>query len=214
MSAIHTLAVFGASGGTGRALIARAAELGWPVHALVRATGAPIAMTGHLKLRKGELPSLDDVSLVVMGTDAVCCVFGPRLSSTDAVCAEATRTIVEAMKRLGVRRLICLTGAMIGAYPENRSAPLEWMAGSFERRRPALAADRAEQERVVRESGLDWTLVKPPRLTDGPARRHVRIGPDLRVGLLSRVSRSGLAAAILEEIESPSHLRQAVFVAA
>jgi putative NADH-flavin reductase len=214
MSAIPTIAVFGASGGTGRALIARAADLGWPVRTLVRATGAPIAMTGRLDLRKGDLPSLEDVSLVVMGADAVCCVFGPRPPATDIVCADATRMIVEAMKRLGVRRLICQTGAMIGAYPENRSAPLEWMAGSFERRRPAVAADRAEQERVVRESGLDWTLVKPPRLTDGPAKQHVRIGPELRVGLLSRISRSDLAAVILAEIGSPSYVRKAVFVAA
>lgn len=214
MNAIPTIAVFGGSGRTGRALIARAADLGWPVHALVRSTGAPIALTGRLELRKGELPSLDDVSLVVMGADAVCCLFGPRPASTDVVCADATRTIVEAMKRLGVRRLICQTGAMIGAYPQNRSLALQWMAAAFERQWPALVADRNEQERVVRESGLDWTLLKPPRLTDGPRRGRVRIGPDLRVGVLSKVSRTDLAAIILTEVGTPSFVRKAVFVAA
>lgn len=214
MSSIPTIALFGANGGTGRALIASAIELGWAVHALVRSAGTPVAITGRLELQKGDLPCLEDVTPVVMGADVVCCLFGPRPRSSDVVCAEATRTIVEAMKRLGVRRLICKTGAMIGAYPENRSVALEWMAASFERRRPALASDRIEQERVVRESGLDWTLVKPPRLTDGRRTRRVRIGPDLRVGLLSTISRSDLAAIILEEIGSPSFVRQAVFVAA
>jgi putative NADH-flavin reductase len=149
-----------------------------------------------------------------MGADAVCCLFGPRPPGNDAFCAEATRTIVEAMRRQGVRRLICQTGAMIGAYPQNRSRALQWMALAFERRRPAVAADRSEQEKVVRESGLDWTLVKPARLTDGPRTRRTRIGPDLRVGLLSKISRSNLAAVILEEIGTPAFARQAVFVAA
>jgi putative NADH-flavin reductase len=86
------------------------------------------------------------------------------------------------------------------------------VARSFARRAPELARDRDEQDRIVRASGLDWTIVKPPRLTDGPATGGVRAGVDVRVGLLSRTSRADLAAFMLDEIERRAFVRQPVFV--
>ena len=213
MTKIPTIAVFGASGLTGRALLARIAARGWPARVLVRREGAGLVPSKHLAVRVGNLLTPEDVSDVVTGSDTVCCVFGPRLGTPDVFCAEAMRIIVEAMKRHGVRRLICLTGAMIGDYPQNRSPALRWMARAFAKRQPALAADRAEQERIARDSGLDWTLVKPARLTDGPRTGRVFVGPELRVGLLSKVSRSDLAEAILEEAGRPGFVGRAVFVA-
>jgi putative NADH-flavin reductase len=99
---------------------------------------------------------------------------------------------------------------MVGAG--NRTLLFEWLARRVAGRQPAAAQDRVAQERLVQASGLDWTLVKPPRLTDGAAHRSVTAGSALRVGLLSKISRTDVAAFILDAIERDHHLRARVFV--
>ncbi len=206
----RALAVFGITGGTGRAIAREAASRGWMVRGLVRPDsrvpdGLPTAHTV-----RGDFADRTRVVETVTGADAVCVLIGPRAPSTDVFCAAATEAVLAAMHKAGVRRLVCQTGAMIG--PGNRTRPFEWMARAFARRQPAAARDRVDQERVVRESGLDWTIVKPPRLTDGTLRHVVEAGPSLRVGLLSRITRADLAAFILDTIEQSRHIGARVFV--
>lgn len=207
----HTVAIFGASGGTGRRVVEAVIKHGGRVHALVRSTATPWDETAQVDVWYEDFSSAETLSSVVKGADAVCCLFGPRPPYTEVFCAEATRAVVEAMKQHGVRRLICQTGAMIGEYQPNRSLGFQCMVRAFEQRLPAVAADRREQEGVVRSSGLDWTLVKPPRLTDGPRTGRIQVGADVRVGLLSKISRSDLADIIVGEIEQSRFIGEAIF---
>ena len=146
----------------------------------------------------------------ITGGSGRCVLIGPRAPYTDVFCAAATVGVVAAMREAGVRRLVCQTGAMIG--PGNRTRPFEWMARAFARRQPAAARDRVDQERVVQDSGLDWTTVKPPRLTESPLRHVVDAGHALRVGLLSSITRADLAAFILDAIEQSGHVGARLFV--
>lgn len=212
MASIPTIAIFGASSGTGLTLVAKLAAWGWPIRVLVRREGVPFVLSRRLEVRVGDLMRPEDVVPVVKGCDVGCCLFGPHRSAPEVFCAEATRTIVEAMKEQDVRRLICVTGAMIGDYPKNRTAPFRLATDAFTRRFPAVAADRAEQERLVRESGLEWTLIKPPRLTNGPRTGNVHGSMRHRVGLLSKISRKDLSEFILDEIGRPGFIGRAVFV--
>ncbi|GKS63283.1 hypothetical protein YTPLAS72_05870 [Nitrospira sp.] len=77
---------------------------------------------------------------------------------------------------------------------------------------PQATGDREEQERLVESSGLDWTIVKPPRLTNSATRGRVQASASLRVGLLSKISRADLAAFIFDEIEAGHFVRQRIFV--
>jgi putative NADH-flavin reductase len=138
-------------------------------------------------------------------------VFGPRPPFTDVFCAAATRAVIEAMHDLGCARLLCLTGAMVGSVP-SRSRPMEWAAALFRKRYPAIARDREEQEAVAMQSGLSWTVIKPPRLTTDAATGRIAAAPDLRVGLLSHLSRADLAELMLEEIERPRFTGQRILV--
>ncbi|NGZ97499.1 MAG: hypothetical protein CV089_15500 [Nitrospira sp. WS110] len=72
--------------------------------------------------------------------------------------------------------------------------------------------NREEQERLVESSVLDWTIVKPPRLTDSLPRGRVYASASLLVGLLSKISRADLAAFILDEIQTGRFVRQRIFV--
>ncbi len=133
-------------------------------------------------------------------------------SRVAGVCACGTEHVISAMKAAGVRRLVCLTGAMVGELRPNVSFAMRLLAAMFRRKVPHIAADNAEQERLVMASGLDWTIVKPPRLTEGPPTGRVRADAALRVGLLSRISRRDLAAFLLDEVISSPHFQQQVYV--
>lgn len=203
-----TVAVFGVSGGTGHALTAAARARAWEVRGFCRISS--IAPTGAVLIH-GELGDATRVRQVLEGADSVCCVIGPRPPFTDVFCADAARAIVAGMAAVGCRRLVCVTGAMIGPVP-GRSRPMSWVAEWFRRRRPAAARDREEQEAVVMGSGLDWTIVKPPRLVDARPSGPPAAGPDLAVGLRSSVSRSDLATFLLDEIAEPRFVHRRVIV--
>jgi putative NADH-flavin reductase len=101
---------------------------------------------------------------------------------------------------------------MIGELSPNVSVAMRAMAAVYRRQFPDLAADASAQERAVIDSGLDWTVVKPPRLTSGGATHRVRADRAQRVGLLSRVSRADLAAFMLDEASAGRHIRERVYV--
>lgn len=189
------ITIFGASGGTGQALTTEAREQGLETRAFNK-----------------KNPSPEDLRQAIIGADAVVIVFGPRPPYTDIFCAAETEKIVRAMEDTGVKRLICQTGAMIGNYPLNRSFLFKIFSNQFKKNNPRGYADRVAQEEAVKQSVLDWTVIKPPRLTEKTTDKTVSSGEKLKVGLLSSVSRKSLAKFIVNELLTPHHLRQVVFV--
>ena len=207
---MRTIAIFGVTGRTGQALAQAATERGWAVRGFARPESAVPSAQGALTIVRGTFEDSARVIETVTGADAVCCVVGPRPPHTDAFCSAATTAIVHAMKQAGLRRLVCQTGAMVGEG--NRTRGFAWLGRMVARRQRTVIQDRLEQERVVQESGLEWTLVKPPRLTEGPARRGIKAGATLPIGLLSRISRASLAAFTLYAIERGHYIGARVFV--
>lgn len=211
----HTLAIFGLSGATGRALMAAALARGWAVRGLVR-NAAPLASAcgtaerGSVVLVPGGLNDASRVRQTLEGADAVCCVFGPRPPYTDVFCAAATAQVVAAMRHAGIERLICQTGGMVG--PGRRTWPFAWLTTMVQNEQPAVMIDRNEQERTVMASGLRWTLIKPPRLTNRPEARPVKAGTDLKLGMLSHVGRASLAAFTLDAIDRADAVGARLFV--
>ncbi len=205
------LTVFGATGRTGRRIVGQALARGQRVVALCRKASALGIEHPSLETFEGQLTDAAVLDKALAGSDAVVIAFGPRPPDYEVFCAPATAAILDAMRRQGVRRVVCLTGAMIGEGVR-RSWVFEQLTRFYRRRMPAPAEDRAEQERLVKTSGLDWTLVKPPRLTENPATGRCTSGPEVRVGLLSRLSREDLARFILDEIESARNVGRAVVI--
>ena len=207
------ISIFGASGATGRILVRQALEKGHRVHAHCRASSHWTAPSGVTVLRSDfdDSTALDEL---VRGCDAVLCVLGRRPPHRDVFCAAATRAIIDAMVREHVDHLLCLTGAMIAPDASHLSIPARAMAALFGRSRPAVAADRASQETLVRESGMRWTVFKPPRLTDGRATGRLRASTTLRVGLRSFVPREELAAYMITVAVQKLHVGECVYLSA
>lgn len=178
------VAVLGASGRTGRHVVETLLAEGHEVSALSR---RPYSNPG-VRVVQGD--ALDRVALekLVEGAGAVVVALGPSTGTPADVCSAATRLLIGVMRAAGVRRLVVLTGALIGHARLGRF--YRWME-----RRKALAdvlAERREQERLVRESGLDWTLIRPAMLTDGPGTGLAQVG-DVRIGLGASVARRDVA---------------------
>lgn len=207
---VGRVAVFGGSGATGRVVTGRLLADGWQVRALCRSASSLEPKQG-LTVIEGQLQDTEAITGTVKGCVAVLILFGPRPPYSDIFCADATAAIVAAMQEHGVQRLICQSGGMIGDYPHNRTWTMQRMTAVFNRRFPALAADRSRQERVVIESSLEWTILKPPRLTDSAA-SDIICGTDIRVGMLSSVSRTDIANWIAKELKEANHLRKILFV--
>jgi putative NADH-flavin reductase len=207
----HKICIFGASGATGLIVTRLALERNLDVVAFVCGETAREKLPPGVTVKVGDLFNRSDVERALAGCDAVICAIGPRLSSPEVFCADATRNMIEAMKAQGVHRLVCLTGAMIGDYPR-----LSWfmrsMKSSYQKKQPALAEDRANQEKCVETSGLDWTLVKPPRLSNSKGRGHIRCGEALKVGAMSSLSRSDLGRFLLDQVDSREYVGKWVVV--
>lgn len=213
------IAVFGGSGNTGREVISSALKRGLRVRALYRPGSEPRNVPAGLEVLRGQLSVPEDIRRTLLGTDGAICVFGPRLGGLfskpreppQPFCAAATTKVVSEMKRLGSQRLVCQTGAMAGDHVSNWSGFVRRFARRYRLRFPAIAADRDDQERIVNESGLDWTLVKPFRISAGRAVGRVRAAPAIRINAFTSVRRADLADFLVTEFTEGRYHRQAVF---
>ena len=206
-----SIAVFGASGSMGRRFIAAATEAGVALRLHYRSAPedeAPLLSTVVV----GALTDPTAVREVLRGASATVVLFGPRPNS-EPFCAKATRAIIEGMRSQEQTRLLCMTCASLGPPAGNLSIAMRAAAMAMKRfRNEEQLDDREAQERTVRNSKLDWTLVKPTRFTDGGGSENVRAATNLDVGLRSRVSRDSVAMFLLSEINAPKFSSQTVYV--
>lgn len=146
----------------------------------------------------GDVLDAEAVARAVGGQEAVISTLGPRKGSAPDLCSRGTRNIVSAMEATGVDRLVQVTGAMIG-HPRKKLGLL--YRGILALVPKEQIEDRRLQERIVVDSGLDWTLVRPTRLTDEPPRGRWRDADDAHVGALAHIARADVAEALVRALE-------------
>lgn len=210
-----TIAVFGGSGNTGRDVIASATRQGLRVKALFRPGSEPSAAPRGLEVVTGQLTKPEDVRRTLQGTDGAILVFGPRLSrkvKADVFCAAATANVIREMKALGLRRLVCQTGAMAGGDSPNWSWAVRRFVRSYRRNFAEVDADRDAQEAEVKASGLDWTVAKPFRISGAKGKGRVRAAPNLRISIFTSTRRADLADFLVAEVRNGRFLGKAIYV--
>lgn len=205
----HKLFVLGATGGLGQQIVMQALDAGHDVTALIRRPAKAPHLDTRLRSVAGALP--DDAAIfsaAVRGHDAVISALGRgRSFKADGLIARSVPVIVAAMESAGVRRLI-FTSA-IGVGDAVREAPL------FSRLLirfllKDIYADKLVGEDLIRRSGLDWTIVQPAQLTDGPLTSRYQTGDHLKLRGMPKVSRADVAHCILERLDDPSSVRRIV----
>ena len=219
------LTIFAATGGIGRLILRQAVAAGHDVTAVVR---TPQNVTERVRVIAADLAAPDPAVLeaAVRGADAVLSGLGARSAAEAGIAWQGTRAIVQAMKAAAVRRIVVVSAAPIGtvASPARPNPPRYDEGDGFFMRhllspmtKAALRrhyADLARMEDVLRESGLDWTIVRPPRLTDKPltGRYRTAYGQNIRRGLF--ISRADVAHLMLRVVEQPESLQKTIGIAA
>jgi putative NADH-flavin reductase len=199
------LLVFGATGGTGRELVEQALAQGHEVTAYVR-NPAKLGAIMHARLQviRGDVLDAAAVEQAVPGHDAVVCAIGAGAGRT-SLRDDGTRNIVRAMQKTGVRRLICQSSMGIGDSRANLGFLTKYVIVPLFLRH--AFADHERQEAVVKESDLDWTIVRPPYLKDGPRTEAYRHGfPSTDTGIQGKISRADVADFMLKQLATDTYL--------
>src|SRR6266705_1365412 len=167
------LVVLGATGGTGLEIVRQAVEHGHSVTALVRSPERLQPLRDRITIKRGDLLNGTDLEAVIQGQDAVLSAFGPRVSVSTAEANLLERfavTLTSAMQHAGVRRVIVESVAFLF---KDSIVPPAYLLGRL--LFPRTVADASAMERVFEKSALDWTMVRPPELTDKPSTGTYRV---------------------------------------
>lgn len=205
------LALFGASGQTGQQFLQQALEQGYEIRALVRDPTKLTQQHPHLTVIRGDVLNPADVRQTVEGSHVVVSLFGQVKGSPASLQTDGTRNIVEAMKKAGVRKIISLSG---GGLPFEKDEPKfadHLIRGIMRLVVPKVLDDANRHAEVLKNSGLDWIIVRGPRLTNDPAQGRYRVGW-VGVNASTKVGRADLADFILKQVEDNKFLGQMPFV--
>ncbi len=207
-----TIALLGATGQTGRLFLKTALEQGYRVQALVRNPQKLTFSHDQLRVIQGDVLQARDVAELVRGTQVVVSLFGHVKGSPEWLQTTGTKNIVAAMKAASVRRIISLSGGGL-PFPEKDQPKLVDKAIRFLMKVavPKVLNDAIEHHRVLAESGLDWTIVRGPRLVNAAPKGAYRVGW-VGVNTSTVITRGDLADFLLTQVESEEFLAQMPFV--
>jgi putative NADH-flavin reductase len=205
------LLVLGATGGTGLEIVRQAVERGHSVTALVRSPERLKAFGDQITLRQGNLLATADLESIMEGQSAVLSAFGPRvpLSKADAHLLEQFAVaLTAAMSRAKVRRVVVESVAFLF---KNAVLPPAYLLGRL--LFPTTVSDATAMERIFFEHDFDWTMVRPPELTDRPytGTYRVREGHLPRFGF--KISRADVADFMLNAAENHDSIHKIFGVA-
>jgi putative NADH-flavin reductase len=202
------LAVLGATGGTGLQMVSLAIQRGHGVSALVRSPEKLAPFSGRISTIQGDLLSESQLKNAIQGQDAVLSAFGPRTPESKA---EATLlrqfavALTASMREANVRRVVVISTAFL--FKDSIFPPTHLFGKLFF---PITTADAQEMETIIQKSGFDWTIVRPPRLTDKPATGKYRVSEGRLPSLGFTVSRTDVANFVIQIVENAAFLAKIV----
>lgn len=203
--------ILGSTGSIGRHLVPQALAQGHEVTALVRDPSKLGTTHERLRLVTGDALDPAAVDAAVRGQEAA--IFSLGRSSHRApttMFSDATRILIRAMEAQGVRRLVCITG--IGAGDSRGHGGFLYDKIVFPWFTKETYADKDRQEALIRESSLDWIIVRPASFTNGPQRGNLRAVTDLKGVTIRAICRADAAAFVLEQLRSDTYLHKTPLV--
>ncbi|HVV23354.1 MAG TPA: SDR family oxidoreductase [Pseudonocardiaceae bacterium] len=206
------LTVCGATGGTGREVVRQAIAAGHEVMAVVR-DPSRLASSGATVVTADVF---DPVALepAIKGSDAVISALGPRRGAPPTVCSAGIVSIITAMRATDVTRLVAVSAAPVAEHdPGDRLLYRLLVRPVIRRILAAGFADMAVMERAVIDSGLNWTIARPPRLTNRPHTGTFRVGHGKNVPGGVTIGRADLADALLRSLTDDGASRSTLGVA-
>lgn len=202
------IAIFGATGGTGVELVKQALERGHSVTALVRNPAQLADKSDGLTVTTGDIHDLASVERSIQGQDAVICALGAGPFKKTMIRTEGTVNIIGVMKKNNVRRLFVVSLMGIGESWNNLSMFKKFL---FPILMKSPREDHEAQEAAVKESGLDWTIIRPSFLVNTPRTGVYSVGENIPAKT-SQIPRADVADLILNDLEKRALVHKAVTI--
>jgi len=204
------ISVLGGTGGIGGHVLGWALDAGHPVRALARNPEALGRRAGLTAIR-GDALDAAAVAEAIAGADVVVSALGPRGATSPSLLAGAAANIVAAMDKTGARRLACVSaaGAYITGDPDTGWLLKTVLPRVFARQ----FADTRQMEDVIRDSGLDWTLVRATRLVNRPGTGRYRVRPEFPPPHGRTIARADVAHFIAAVLTEDTWLHEAPAIA-
>ncbi|WP_263382742.1 NAD(P)-dependent oxidoreductase [Granulicella arctica] len=208
------IAIFGASGATGQLLTDRCLAAGHEVTALVRRP-EKFPQRDRVRVVQGNAFDRAAIADTLIGADAILSALGARSLKKEDVLERAIPLLVAAMEQAGIRRIVALGSA--GALPTALDKQPAWRAWIVQNivyntflKYPV--ASQIAQFRILSASHLDWTMVMPPMLTNGPGHGSFRMDGDALPRNGARISRTDVADFMMKQLTSTEWLRKGVYI--
>jgi putative NADH-flavin reductase len=200
------LVVLGATGGIGLQILRQAIEQGHSVTAFVRSPDPLRPFGNRITIRQGNLLNSAELAEAISGHDAILSGFGPRvpIAKSDANLLENfASALTAAMHQANLRRTIIVSTAFL--FKDSILPPTYLFGRIFF---PSVVKDAAAMEQIITQSPLDWTILRPPQLTDKPltGKYRVQTGHLPRFGF--NISRADVAHFFLKAVADPATIRK------
>ena len=242
------LLIFGATGGTGRALVEQALQQGHTVTAFARNPSKVRTTHPNLRVVKGDIASYESVESALRGQDAALSALGVGVRAWPLVTvvvitqvirrlfhligpigwlvrlgipllayfilfrrtsklSDGTKNIVRAMEKLGVKRFVCESSLGIGDSKGQLGLLFNYLMIPLFLRN--IFADKEVQEQVIKQSNLDWVIVRPGRLTNGPRTGNYKSGFSTSdTSIQAKISRADVADFMLQQLTAEAYLKK------
>jgi putative NADH-flavin reductase len=199
--------ILGATGGTGRELVKQALGHGHTVRVMARNPDRVKTVHPRLEVLQGDIADTTALTAALKGQDAVLSALGVNDRNPNTILSEGVRNLLRAMKRQKVNRLIFVSSLGVGDSKGQLGPLYNWVL------LPSLLknifADKERAEEVIRESKVDWTIVRPGALKNKPLTGKYRAGPEAtKKRLFPRVGRADVADFILDTLEHNRYVRE------
>lgn len=202
--------VFGATGGTGKQVISQGLEQGYAMTAFVR--NPALLATNHKKLAiiQGNILHAKEVTDAIQGHDGIISTLGNKTSTAfwqaSTIISDGLKNIVQGMHTNRVKRLIFVTS--FGVVSEIFLPQKVFIKVVLKN----IFADIPLQEKIIKESGLDWTIVRPGRLTAGEKIGKYTVGEHIPIGVFSHISRADVADFLLKNVTTTKYMHTSVTI--
>lgn len=197
--------IFGSTGRTGLCLMQQALSAGHFISAFARNPSLVTIRHERLQVLQGDVLDPAKVASAISGQEAVLSALGVGLASDKRVLSRGAENIISAMQTHGVRRLVVESSYGVGDSLNDASPFLRLIFRTLLR---SIYEDKAREDEIIKASQLEWVVVRPAALTNGPRRGNYRAGERLKLGLGSRISRADVADFMLQQLTDNTWLHK------
>jgi putative NADH-flavin reductase len=204
------LIVFGASGATGLQFVKQGLEAGYAITAIVRNPAALALEHTELTVIRGDVMQKETFAAAMKGKDAVVSALGNRSTKPTTLYSTGMKNIMEAMQANGVKRIICISAGALDTNPKMGFFIRLLTKAVLQRILKEPYADMRLMEKEIRQTDLDYTIMRPPMLKDKPPKRKYRIAVNGHITRPFSIARADLAHYMVNHVDDSQTFKSIV----